>query len=90
MNSIQLKALSDNAIPIDSLDDGSDRQMAAEEIFFDAVRDQIGENDYRICCNIMNNCLMPIEEAIVFALNCTQHGLDYVIEALDIDESLFD
>ena len=33
---------------------------------------------------------MPIEEAIVFALNCTQHGLDYVIEALDIDESLFD
>ena len=90
MNSIQLKALSDNAIPIDSLDDGSDRQMAAEEIFFDAVKDQIGENDYRICCNIMNNCLMPIEEAVVFAFNCTQHGLDYVIEALDIDESLFD
>lgn len=90
MTSIQLKALSDNAIPIDSLDDGSDRQRIAEEIFFDAVRDQIGENDYRICCNIMNNCLMPTEEAIVFALNCTQHGLDYVIEALDIDESLFD
>ncbi len=90
MNSIQLKALSRNAIPIDSFDDGSDRQRNAEEIFFDAVRDEIGENNYRICCNIINNCLMPIEEAVVFALNCTEHGLNYVIEALDIDESLFD
>ena len=84
----QLERLKDVAIPIDDADGRSDRQRDAEEVFYNAVRETVGEEDFVVICNIMNNCLMATEEALVFAYNCAHHGLDYVIEALNIDESM--
>ena len=65
---IELKVLADEALPINENDWGSERQVEAENKFWDALKDQIGEENYDKLSEDITSLKMDVDEMISFAL----------------------
>ncbi len=65
---IELKVLADQALPINENDWGSERQVEAENKFWDALKDQIGEENYDKLSEDIESLKMDVDAMISFAL----------------------
>jgi len=65
---IELKVLSNDALPIDENDWGSERQVEAENKFWDALKAQIGEESYDKLSEDIESLKMDVDAMIYFAL----------------------
>jgi hypothetical protein len=65
---IELKVLSNDALPIDENDWGSERQVEAETKFWDALKAQIGEENYDKLSEDIESLKMDVDAMIYFAL----------------------
>lgn len=87
MNLDDFKQLRDDALPIDESDWGTERQIDAENVFFDAVQKAIGSDDFDEMCYIIEGSKMDIKEALDFGLNCYAFGLEFMLEKLNLNRT---
>jgi hypothetical protein len=76
---IELKVLSNDALPIDENDWGSERQMEAETKFWDALKAQIGEENYDKLSEDIESLKMDVDAMIYFALTKIEPDLEKAV-----------
>lgn len=76
---IELKVLSNDALPIDENDWGSERQVEAENKFWDALKAHIGDENYDKLSEDIESLKMDVEEMISFALGKIEPELEKAV-----------